>query len=96
MTRSQCAKAKGGYTWSSNASGERWRKQLASEKIVTHRLRTNWVNDIWYNDLIMAWGGLLIRSVEFMGNRRPKALTQMDRACSSPDAKWIFQDDVRI
>jgi hypothetical protein len=96
MTRSQRTKAKGGDTWSSSARGERWRKQLAGAKLMTHRLRTNWVNDIWYDDLIMDSGGLLIRSVEFVGNQRPKALTQMDRACSSPDAKRICQDDVRF
>jgi hypothetical protein len=55
-----------------------------------------WVNNIWYDGLIMDSGGQLIHSVEFVHNQRPKALMKMDRACSSPDAKTICQDDVRF
>lgn len=44
----------------------------------------------------MAWGGLLIHSTKFVGNRRLKAMTQMGWACSSPEAKWICQGDIGI
>jgi len=74
-------------------SHERWRKQMADENTRPHHPRTNHVNEIWYNDFIMAWGGLLICSVEFMGNRWSKAMTHMARACSSSGAKWNCQGD---
>jgi hypothetical protein len=82
-----------GYTWSSSVSHDRWRQQLAGEKIGPPRPSTNHVNEIWYDDPIMAWGGMLIRSAEFMGKRRSKAMTQMGRACNRSEAKWNRQGD---
>jgi len=49
-------------------------KQLAGANLMTHRLRTDWVNNIWYEDLIMDSGGQIIHSFEFVGNQRMKAL----------------------
>jgi hypothetical protein len=74
-------------------SHDRWRQQLVGEKIGPPRPRTNRVNEIWYEDPIIAWGGMLIHSAEFMGNRRLKAMTQMGRACSRSEAKWNRQGD---
>jgi hypothetical protein len=79
--------------WSPNASHDKWRRQLAGEKTGPHRPRINWANENWYEYFIMAWGGSLDRPTEFVGNRLSKTMTQMGRACNSPEAEWNCQGD---
>jgi hypothetical protein len=48
-------------------SHDRWRQQLVGENIRPPQPRTNRVIEIWYDDTIMVWSGIIIHSVEFMG-----------------------------
>jgi hypothetical protein len=66
-----------------SANGERWRRQVASVNLMTHRPSTVGVNSLCVG-LIMVSGGQLIRSVNIVGNQGMKALMQMDCACNSP------------
>jgi hypothetical protein len=56
-------------------SQDRWRRQLAGEKIGPHRPWINRVNKNWYDDFIMAWGGFLVRPPDFVDNQWSKTMT---------------------